>query len=34
MILTGSITAAIPVGAGDAVTATFDHLGSVTAVFD
>jgi 2-keto-4-pentenoate hydratase len=34
VILTGSITAAIPVVAGDAVTATFDHLGSVTAVFD
>lgn len=34
VILTGSITAAIPVQAGDAVTATFDHLGSVTAVFD
>jgi 2-keto-4-pentenoate hydratase len=33
-ILTGSITAAIPVRAGDAVTASFDHLGSVTAVFD
>jgi 2-keto-4-pentenoate hydratase len=34
VILTGSITAAIPVGPGDAVTATFDRLGSVTAVFD
>lgn len=34
VILTGSITAAIPVAAGDAVTASFDHLGSVTAVFD
>ena len=34
VILTGSITAAIPVGPGDAVTATFDHLGSVTAIFD
>jgi 2-keto-4-pentenoate hydratase len=34
LILTGSITAAIAVGAGDAVTATIDRLGSVTAVFD
>jgi 2-keto-4-pentenoate hydratase len=34
MILTGSITTAIPVQVGDAVTAAFDHLGSVTAVFD
>jgi 2-keto-4-pentenoate hydratase len=34
VILTGSITASIPVRAGDAVTATFDHLGSVTALFD
>ena len=34
VILTGSITAAIPVGPGDAVTAAFDRLGSVTAVFD
>ena len=34
IILTGTITAAIPVVAGDAVTASFDHLGSVTAVFD
>jgi 2-keto-4-pentenoate hydratase len=34
VILTGSITAAIPVTAGDAVTASFDRLGSVTAVFD
>lgn len=34
VILTGSITAAIPVVAGDAVTASFDRLGSVTAVFD
>jgi 2-keto-4-pentenoate hydratase len=33
-ILTGSVTAAVPVTAGDAVTATFDHLGAVTAVFD
>jgi 2-keto-4-pentenoate hydratase len=34
IILTGSITAAIPVAAGDAVTAIFDRLGSVTALFD
>ncbi len=34
VILTGTITTAIPVAAGDAVTATFDQLGSVTAVFD
>jgi 2-keto-4-pentenoate hydratase len=34
VILTGSITAAIPVAPGDAVTASFDRLGSVTAVFD
>ncbi len=34
VILTGSLTAAIAVRAGDAVTATFDRLGSVTAVFD
>jgi 2-keto-4-pentenoate hydratase len=34
IILTGSITAAVPVAAGDAITATLDHLGSVTAVFD
>ncbi|HEY1488113.1 MAG TPA: 2-keto-4-pentenoate hydratase [Micromonosporaceae bacterium] len=34
VILTGSLTAAIPVVAGDAVTATIDHLGAVTAVFD
>jgi 2-keto-4-pentenoate hydratase len=34
VILTGSITASVPVAAGDAVTASFDHLGSVTAVFD
>jgi len=34
LILTGSITAAIPVQAGDAVTTTIDQLGSVTAVFD
>jgi 2-keto-4-pentenoate hydratase len=34
IILTGSITAAIPVASGDAVMASFEHLGSVTAVFD
>jgi 2-keto-4-pentenoate hydratase len=34
IILTGSLTAAIPVQAGDTVTATLDHLGTVTAVFD
>jgi len=34
VILTGSITAAVPVRAGDAVTATVDQLGSVTAIFD
>ena len=34
IVLTGSITAAVPVGAGDAVTVTIDGLGSVTAVFD
>jgi 2-keto-4-pentenoate hydratase len=34
IILTGSITAAVPVAPGDAVTATIDGLGSVTAVFD
>lgn len=34
VILTGSITASIPVGSGDAVTASFDRLGSVTAIFD
>jgi 2-keto-4-pentenoate hydratase len=34
IILTGSITAAVPVTAGDAVTVTIDGLGSVTAVFD
>jgi 2-keto-4-pentenoate hydratase len=33
IILTGSITAAVPVTAGDAVTVTIDGLGSVTAVF-
>jgi 2-keto-4-pentenoate hydratase len=34
IILTGSITVAVPVTAGDAVTVTIDGLGSVTAVFD
>ncbi|BEP14876.1 fumarylacetoacetate hydrolase family protein [Acidothermaceae bacterium B102] len=34
IILTGSITAAVPVQAGDTITATIDQLGSVTAVFD
>jgi 2-keto-4-pentenoate hydratase len=33
VILTGSVTAAVPVAAGDTVTATIDRLGSVTAVF-
>jgi 2-keto-4-pentenoate hydratase len=33
VILTGSVTAAVPVSAGDTVTASFDRLGSVTAVF-
>src|SRR6266545_4509078 len=31
VILTGSLTAAVPVRPGDAVTATFDRLGAVTA---
>jgi 2-keto-4-pentenoate hydratase len=34
VILTGSLTAAVPVRAGDTVTASLDRLGSVTAVFD
>lgn len=34
IILTGSLTAAIAVTAGDTVTAALDHLGAVTAVFD
>jgi 2-keto-4-pentenoate hydratase len=34
IILTGSITAAVPVAAAESVTATVDGLGSVTAVFD
>jgi 2-keto-4-pentenoate hydratase len=34
IILTGSITAAIPVTAGDTAMVTIDGLGSVTAVFD
>jgi 2-keto-4-pentenoate hydratase len=34
IILTGSITASVPVAAGDTVMVTIDGLGSVTAVFD
>jgi 2-keto-4-pentenoate hydratase len=34
IILTGSITASVPVEPGDAVTASFDHLGLVAALFD
>ena len=34
IVLTGSITASVPVTAGDAVTVTIDGLGSATAVFD
>jgi 2-keto-4-pentenoate hydratase len=34
VILTGSITAAVAVQAGDSITAALDHLGTVTAVFD
>lgn len=34
VILTGSLTAAVPVQPGDTVTASLDHLGAVTAVFD
>jgi 2-keto-4-pentenoate hydratase len=34
IILTGSLTAAVPVQAGDSITATLDQLGTVTAVFD
>jgi 2-keto-4-pentenoate hydratase len=34
IVLTGSITAAVPVAAGDAFTVTIDGLGSATAVFD
>jgi 2-keto-4-pentenoate hydratase len=33
VILTGSVTAAVPVAAGDTVTASLDRLGSVTALF-
>jgi 2-keto-4-pentenoate hydratase len=33
VILPGSVTASVPVGAGDVVTATFTGLGSVTARF-
>jgi 2-keto-4-pentenoate hydratase len=34
VVLTGSVTAAVPVGRGDVVTATFDGLGAVTARFE
>ncbi len=34
VILTGSLTAAVPVGPGDTVTATLDRIGAVTALFD
>lgn len=34
IVLTGSLTAAVPVQAGDSITATLDQLGTVTAVFD
>jgi 2-keto-4-pentenoate hydratase len=34
IILTGSITASVPVTAGDTVTVTIDGLGSATAVFE
>jgi 2-keto-4-pentenoate hydratase len=34
VILTGSVTAAVPVAPGDTITASLDRLGSVTAVFD
>jgi 2-keto-4-pentenoate hydratase len=34
VILTGSLTAAVPVQPGDTVTAELDRLGAVTAVFD
>jgi 2-keto-4-pentenoate hydratase len=34
VILTGSLTAAVPVSPGDTVTATLDRLGTVTAIFD
>jgi 2-keto-4-pentenoate hydratase len=33
VILPGSVTVSVPVGAGDTVTATFAGLGSVTARF-
>ena len=33
VVMAGSITAAIPVAAGDTITATFAHLGSVSARF-
>jgi 2-keto-4-pentenoate hydratase len=34
VVLTGSVTAAVPVGPGDVVTASFDGLGAVTARFE
>jgi 2-keto-4-pentenoate hydratase len=34
VILTGSMTAAVPVSPGDAVTVAIDRLGTVTAAFD
>jgi 2-keto-4-pentenoate hydratase len=34
IVLTGSLTAAVPVQAGDSITVTLDQLGTVTAVFD
>jgi 2-keto-4-pentenoate hydratase len=34
IILTGSLTAAVAVQAGDSITASLDHLGTVTAVSD
>jgi 2-keto-4-pentenoate hydratase len=33
IVLTGSLTPAVPFAAGDTVTAALDHLGTVTAVF-
>jgi 2-keto-4-pentenoate hydratase len=34
IILTGSLTAAVPVQPGDSITATLDQLGTITALFD
>lgn len=34
VVLSGALAAAVPVSAGDVVTATFDHLGSTTVRFD